>query len=88
MPLKWKQTRAKKKESWENEIGINGKFYYPKDDLTATSILIDDVKNLPLTHEPERTIAMGMRAEGITTQQIQAKTGELITLHFDLRIWK
>lgn len=68
------------------EIGINGKFYYPKDDLTATSILIDDVKNLPLTHEPERSIAMNMRSDGITTQQIQAKTGELITLHFDLKI--
>ena len=30
-----------------SEIGINGKFYYPKEDLTATSILVDDIKNLP-----------------------------------------
>lgn len=68
------------------EIGINGKFYYPKEDLTATSILIDDVKNLPLTYEPERSIAMNMRANIITSQQIQAKNGETVNLHFDLSI--
>ncbi len=68
------------------EIGINGKFYYPKDDLTATSILIDDIKNLPLTHEPERSIAMNMRANSISTQQILSKTGETINLHFDLNL--
>lgn len=69
-----------------NEIGINGKFYYPKEDLTATSILVDDIKGLPLTHEPERSIAMDMRANSITKQIIQSKTGENITLHFDLTI--
>ena len=69
-----------------NEIGINGKFYYPKEDLTATSILVDDIKNLPLTHEPERSIAMNMRSNPITKQIIQSKTGEEITLHFDLTI--
>ncbi len=68
------------------EIGINGKFYYPKDDLTATSILIDDLKNLPLTHEPERSIAMSMRSDGVFKQEIQTKTGEIITLHFDLKL--
>ena len=69
-----------------NEIGINGKFYYPKEDLTATSILIDDIKNLPLTQEPERSIAFNMRTNGIASQQIEAKTGEVIKLHFDLKI--
>lgn len=69
-----------------NEIGINGKFYYPKEDLTATSILVDDIKNLPLTHEPERSIAMDMRANASTRQQIESKTGEIINLHFDLSI--
>lgn len=69
-----------------NEIGINGKFYYPKEDLTATSILVDDIKNLPLTHEPERSIAMNMRANHQSTQQISSKTGETINLHFDLRL--
>ena len=69
-----------------SEIGINGKFYYPKEDLTATSILIDDIKNLPLTHEPERSIAMEMRAKQRIEQQITSKTGEPITLHFDLSV--
>lgn len=69
-----------------SEIGINGKFYYPKEDLTATSILVDDIKNLPLTQEPERSIAMNMRANSISQQQIQSKTGEIVNLHFDLSV--
>ena len=66
------------------EIGNNGKFYYPKEDMTATSLLVDDIKNLPTTLEPERSIAMNMRENLISKQEILSKTGEIITLHFDL----
>ena len=66
------------------EIGNNGKFYYPKEDMTATALLIDDVKNLPITLEPERSIAMNMRANEISHQEILSKTGEVINLYFDL----
>jgi hypothetical protein len=68
------------------EIGINGKFYYPKEDLTATSILIDDIPNLPSTYEPEKSTAMKMRNATIVSEQITAKNGQLITLHFNLKI--
>lgn len=68
-----------------DEIGVNGKFYYPKDDLTATAILIDDLKGLPLTLEPERSIAMNMREKNIIHQAIKSKNDEIINLHFDLK---
>lgn len=66
------------------EIGINGKFYYPKEDLTATSILIDDIVNLPLTYDDVREDIMALRKNPISTRQIPSKTGEMINLHFDL----
>lgn len=37
------------------ELGNHGTFYYPKDDLTATALIIRDLKNLPFAdpHEKE-----------------------------------
>lgn len=69
-----------------NEIGINGKFYYPKEDLTATSILIDDVENLPLTYEEVRNDIMNLRENPISTHQMASKTGEMVNLHYDLTL--
>lgn len=66
------------------EIGINGKFYYPKEDLTATSILIDDIENLPLTYDDVKEDIMTLRNNPISSRQILSKTGEVINLHFDL----
>ena len=69
-----------------NEIGINGKFYYPKEDLTATSIVIDDVKNLPLTYDDVRVNIMSLRENPISSQQMESKSGEIVNLHFDLKL--
>jgi hypothetical protein len=68
------------------EIGINGKFYYPKEDLTATSILIDDIENLQLTYDDVKADIMTLRNNPISTRQIPSKTGEMINLHFDLTL--
>jgi hypothetical protein len=66
------------------EIGINGKFYYPKEDLTATSILIDDVAELSLAHEDIKADIMSLRANPINQKQLITKNGDIINLHFDL----
>ncbi|WP_143095912.1 hypothetical protein [Pedobacter insulae] len=68
------------------EIGINGKFYYPKEDLTATSILIDDIENLPLTYDDVKADIMTLRNNPISTRQILSKNGEPVNLHFDLTL--
>lgn len=38
----------------ENSVGNNGTFYYPKLDLLATSMILEDVKNLPIADPEER----------------------------------
>lgn len=38
----------------ENSVGNNGTFYYPKLDLVATSMVLEDVHNLPLAAIEER----------------------------------
>lgn len=69
-----------------SEIGINGKFYYPKEDLTATAILIDDLENLQLTYDDVRQEIMDLRNNTRLVKQIPSKTGEIINLHFDLTL--
>ncbi|MFN0292258.1 hypothetical protein [Pedobacter helvus] len=65
-------------------LGINGKFYYPKDQLTATVMFNHDIIDLPLTLEPQRTIAFDMRKEIIYKTEISSKSGDLVNLTFDL----
>lgn len=36
------------------DLGVNGKFYYPKEGLIATSLIINDLVNLPFADPSER----------------------------------
>lgn len=66
------------------ELGNDGKFYYPKDDMTATVMFNHDIVNLPLTTEPEKTNILDMRRDIISKKNIISKQNEEITLLFDL----
>ncbi|MDQ8004145.1 MAG: hypothetical protein REI64_05040 [Pedobacter sp.] len=66
------------------ELGNDGKFYYPKDDMTATVMFNHDIVNLPLTTEPEKTNILDMRRDIISKKNIISKQNEKITLLFDL----
>lgn len=66
------------------ELGNNGKFYYPKDDMTATVMFNHDIVNLPLALEPQRTNILAMRADVNYKQDILSKQGTTVTLNFDL----
>ncbi|MEJ5995470.1 hypothetical protein WG904_13665 [Pedobacter sp. Du54] len=65
-------------------LGNNGKFYYPKDDMTATVMFNKDIVNLPLAHEPQRSIILGMRHEPLYKQEVVSKQGDTVTLTFDI----
>lgn len=65
-------------------LGNKGRFYYPKDDMIATVMFNHDIENLPLTQEPQKTIAFNMRKQIVYKQEIISKTGDCITLTFDL----
>lgn len=45
----------------ENSVGNNGTFYYPKLDLVATSLVLDDVGLLPLAEQQEREAIFKIR---------------------------
>lgn len=68
------------------ELGIDGKFYYPEEDLTATGLIIEDLENLPLATEEEREIIKQLRSGELTKSVITTAKGLEITLHFDLLI--
>ena len=65
-------------------LGNNGRFYYPKDDMTATVLFNYDIINLPLTMEPQKTIAFDMRRDIIHEMEIPSKQGNMVKLTFDL----
>lgn len=44
------------------DLGVNGKFYYPKEGLIATSLIINDLDNLPHADPHERQRIFDLRA--------------------------
>lgn len=45
----------------EESVGNNGTFYYPKLDLLATTMILDDVKSLSLASEEDKNAIMALR---------------------------
>ena len=69
-----------------NEIGINGKFYYPKEKLTATSLIIEDLENLPSAVEEERNEIFSLRNEKTYKKTILSSKNTSIELNTDFYI--
>ena len=68
-----------------DSIGNKGKFYYPKEDLTATALVIDDVSTLDNTFPDERNAIIELRNNLVMSQIVDTKHGA-IEVNFDLRI--
>lgn len=68
------------------ELGVNGKFYYPEEDLTATGLIIEDIENLPHAIDEERDIIRKLRQHEMNHSIITTTKGEEINLHFDLAL--
>lgn len=66
------------------ELGVNGKFYYPAEDLTATGLIIEDIENLPHAADEERDIIKKLRDKKLSELMITTTKGQEVTLHFDL----
>ena len=52
----------------ENRVGNNGTFYYPKLDLIATTMILEDIKNLPLADPDERNAINKIRSKSDVTE--------------------
>jgi len=66
------------------ELGNNGRFYYPKDDMVATVMFNEDTINLPITVAAQKDIGLEMRRKLIHEHEVVSKRGDIVKLTFDL----
>jgi hypothetical protein len=66
-------------------LGINGIFYYPKEDLIATALLIEDPKELKGATDENRKRIFDLRRNPVQTTIERGPRGE-IEVNYDLRI--
>jgi hypothetical protein len=67
------------------ELGNNGTFYYPKEDLVATALLIKDIKNLPTANPVERDAIMNLRNKPMQFAIESGPKGEM-EINYDIRL--
>ena len=68
-------------------LGMEGKFYYPKEDLLATSLIIHDVANLPTAFDEDREYINSLRNKPIQYRKEKYKLGD-IEIQYDLTVNK
>lgn len=66
-------------------LGINGIFYYPKEDLIATALIIEDPGEIMGAREMDREKIMYLR-ENLVQEAIESGPRGEIDVHYDLRI--
>jgi hypothetical protein len=62
------------------EVGNNGTFYYPKLDLLATAVFLEDVKELSSAHPRERQKMLQLR-ENLTSYAVEKSPFKNINVH-------
>jgi hypothetical protein len=67
------------------ELGNNGTFYYPKEDLTATALLIEDLNDIPHADPIEREAIFKIR-ENLTGVAIEKGPKGEMEFMYDLHI--
>ena len=69
----------------ETGVGNNGTFYYPKLDLLATTMILDDVENLPTASDEDKEAIFSLRkmAEGPRVEVLRSKE---IEIFYDLTL--
>jgi hypothetical protein len=59
------------------DLGNNGTFYYPKEGLIATALIIKDIHNLPSAHEEERERIFDLRLNPVQEAIEKGPKGEM-----------
>lgn len=67
------------------QLGDKGKFYYPKEDLLATALIIKDTKNLPNAVSEEREYIQDLSNNPEQIKIEKNKFGEML-FHFNLKV--
>jgi hypothetical protein len=63
------------------DLGMNGKFYYPKEGLIATALIINDLKNLPNADATERDRIFDLRKNPLQQTVEKGPKGELTIIY-------
>ena len=69
-------------------VGNDGTFYYPKDDLLATAVLINDTNLLDMADQEEKNEILSLRNNPIQIKSEKSRRGVVFTINFDLTIQK
>ncbi|XZF13421.1 hypothetical protein ACTHGU_16665 [Chitinophagaceae bacterium MMS25-I14] len=67
------------------ELGNNGTLYYPKEDLIATPLIIEDLRGLPLANETERNAIWDLRDRPTQHSTESGPKGNM-TINFDITL--
>ncbi len=70
----------------ETSLGNNGVFYYPKEDLVATAVLLNDVTLLPTAGEEERNKIMDMRKNPVQNKIEFGPRGQRMDINYNLSL--
>ncbi|GGB78469.1 hypothetical protein [Dyadobacter sediminis] len=65
------------------DLGENGAFYYPKEGLIATAIIVNDLKQLPFANAEEKERILDLRENPVQFALEKGPKGE-IALHYEL----
>jgi len=68
-------------------VGHSGTFYYPKLDLVATAVFLDDAVNLTKAHPREREKMLYLRKNLVSVSQEKSPFKNVdVTVHYDLQM--
>jgi len=67
-------------------MGNNGTFYYPKEDLVATAVVIPDTRTLENADPAEREIIMGLRQQPVQFKIDEGPRGQVLEINYKLLI--
>lgn len=69
----------------ELSVGNNGTFYYPKLDLLATTMILDDVNNLDLASDEDKNAIMSLR-NNLCCSRIEVLRSKEIEIQYQLEL--
>lgn len=69
------------------EVGNDGKFYYPKLDLIATAVFLEDVENLSTAHprEQQKMLELRKNLTAVSVEKSPFKNVK-VTVHYDIKL--
>lgn len=70
----------------ETSLGNNGTFYYPKEDLIATAVLLNDIPTLINAEPDERDAIMDLRANPTQLKFDAAPQGRILEIDYQIQI--